>query len=544
MIRHLLGGAAMLTFLAAPLVGAAAGLDPAPVVKTTDGLLQGQPDNGAYAFLGVHYGADTGGKNRFLPPQPVKPWSGVKIANTMGDRCPQPKINMPKEMADFLSFSDDPISENCLVMNVWTPSVKDHGKRPVMFWIHGGGFFLGSGNDKYYNGANLARKQDVVVVTINHRLNAFGYLALGPEAGPAYAQSNLAGMMDIVQALQWVKANIAQFGGDPGNVTIFGQSGGGSKVSTLTAMPAAHGLFHKAIIESGAAVRLGDMKDALATRDLLLSNLKITPAEAVEKLQAMPMQDLMTAGARAGLLAYMPAVDGKALPTNPFDPVGSPLSADVPILLGTTKDEATNTAMGPNWQKMTDADLEKQVTGIVGPEHAQEMIALYRSHAPKDPPPYIWSSIMTDQMMTNSAILLAERKYAQRRAPVYMYKVTWETPVMGGRLRSPHAVELPLVFDNVAVAPFLVGVGPGQQKMADEMSSTFAAFARTGNPNVKGLPRWPAYDPVKRATFIYDVPPKVVSDPNADYRRLWAKVKPMDGPSKALKETMGGDKFK
>ena len=541
MKSYLLGCASALIALAGPLAASAAPMDPAPVVKTTNGLLQGQPEKESYAFLGVHYGADTSGKNRFLPPQPVKPWSGIKVANTMGDRCPQIEIKLPQEMKDFLSFSDDPISEDCLVMNVWTPSVKDHGKRPVMFWIHGGGFFLGSGNDKYYNGANLAHRQDVVVVTVNHRLNAFGYLALGPEAGPAYAESNLAGMMDIVQALKWVKANITQFGGDPNNVTIFGQSGGGSKVSTLTAMPAAHGLFHKAIIESGAAVSLSTTQAALATRDTLYKNLKVTPQEALATLQAMPMKDLIVAGARSGLLAYMPAVDGKALPTNPFNPVGSPLSANVPILLGTTKDEATNPAMGPNWQSMTEADLLKQTTGLVGAEKAPAMIALYRSHAPNDPPPYIWSSIISDQMMTNSAILLAERKYAQHRAPVYMYKITWDTPVMNGRLRSPHAIELPFVFDNVAVAPFLVGVGPAQQTMADEMSATFAAFARTGNPNVKGLPFWPAYDPVKRATFVYNVPPKVVSDYNGDIRQFWQTVKVQGG--NGLEETMGAGKF-
>ncbi len=538
----LLATAAVLAAVAGPL--AAAPLDPAPVVKTTNGLLQGQVDNGAHAFLGVHYGADTGGQNRFLPPKPVTPWTGVKPATKMGDRCPQPQIHMPKETADFLSFSDDPISEDCLVLNVWTPSAKAVGKRPVMFWIHGGGFFLGSGNDKYYNGANLARKQDVVVIAINHRLNAFGYLALGPEAGPAYAQSNLAGMMDIVQALQWVRDNVAQFGGDPGNVTIFGQSGGGSKVSTLTAMPAARGLFHKAIIQSGAATRLGTAEDAIATRDKLLANLNIAPADAVAKLQAMPMDDLIKAGARLGLLPYRPSVDGQALPTHPFDPVGSPLSADIPILVGVTKDEATNTAMTPDWLAMTQADLDAKVASLVGPAKAPEMIALYRSHAPKDSPAYLWERIMTDQMMTKSAITLAERKHAQGAAPVYMYNVTWETPVMGGKLRSPHAVELPLVFDNVAIAPFLVGVGKDQQTMADEMSSTFAAFARTGNPNVKGLPHWPAYDPAKRMTFVYDVPPKVVSDPNGDLRRYWTANNAADGAGAALNKTMGGDKFK
>jgi para-nitrobenzyl esterase len=540
----LLGWAAALAMLAGPPAASAKALDPAPVVLTTNGALQGQPDKGVYSFLGVHYGADTAGKNRFLPAKPVEHWSGVKVANKMGDRCPQPEIHMPKQMADFLSFSDDPISEDCLVVNVWTPSVTDHKKRPIMFWIHGGGFFLGSGNDHYYEGANLARTQDVVVVTVNHRLNAFGYLALGPEAGPAYAESNLVGMFDIVDALKWVHANAAKFGGDAGNVTIYGQSGGGSKVSTLLTMPAAHGLFAKAIVESGAAIKLATAQDALATRDQLYASLGVKPSEGLAKLQSMSMAELTSAGAKLGLLAYTPAVDGKSLPTNPFDPKGSPLSADVPIMVGTTKDEATNTAAGPDWATMTDADLEKKAAGMAGPEHAKEIIALYHKHAPGDSARYLWTDMLTDQMMVNSAITLAERKYAQHRAPVYMYKVTWETPVMGGALRSPHAIELPFIFDNVDIGVGMVGSGPTQQKMADMMSATWAAFARTGNPNVPGLPHWPAYDPVKRATFVFNVPPKVVDDYNSAYRLYWKTVKPSTGANDALKQTMGGGHFK
>ena len=518
--------------------------DSAPIVATAEGQLQGVPSRGVLSFLGIHYGADTGGANRFLPPTPPPAWGGVRVADRMGDRCPQPPVNMPPEMASVLSFSDLPTSEDCLVLNVWTPAVADNAKRPVMVWLHGGGFFLGSGGDKYYEGSNLSRGQDVVVVTLNHRLNVFGYLQLGPETGPQYADSNLAGMLDIVAALKWVKANIAQFGGDPDNVTIFGQSGGGSKVSTLLAMPSAQGLFHKAIIQSGAAVKVGTVEAATATRDKLLTQLGLQPGD-VASLRALPTDTLMKAGARAGLLAYMPAVDGETLPTNPFDPVGSPLSANVPIMVGSTKDEATNVVLSdPTWQTMTEADLTTRVGGMVGPAEAANTIALYRAQAPNDRPMHLYTSVMTDMMFTSSSITLAERKYAQQAAPVFMYKIDWNSPVLGGKLRSPHAVELPFIFDNVDVSAGLVGAGPEQDAMADLMSATFAAFARTGNPSIPGAPAWPAYTPQTRETFIYDVPPTVVADPNSQLRAYWAARAAQPQPAESpIQGVMDGKKF-
>jgi para-nitrobenzyl esterase len=517
--RMYLGAAA--TVATAVSLAASPSLASDLIVQTKQGKLEGQASKSSYSFLGIHYGADTGGQNRFLPPQPVQAWTGVKKADQMGNRCPQPVINMPGEMGTVLSFSDLPTSEDCLVLNVWTPRVHDHAKRAVMVWLHGGGFFLGSGGDKYYEGSNLAGKNDVVVVTLNHRLAVFGYLYLGNEAGPAYADSQLVGMLDLVQALQWVKDNIAQFGGDPNNVTIFGQSGGGSKVSALTAMPSAQGLFQKGIIESGAAVHLGSIADATVTRDKVLANLGLKSVD-MDKLRSISTQDLMMAGAKAGLLAFFPAVDGRILPTHPFDPVASPLSAKIPIMVGSTKDEATNVFLtDPTWQTMTDADLVKRVSASVGPELAPKVSEMYRSSAPTDKPMHLWTSIVTDQMFTRSSVLLAERKVEQHAAPVYMYKINWNSPVLGGKLRAPHAVELPFVFDNVDVSAGLVGAGPTQNQMAEMMSRTFAAFARTGNPNVKGYPHWPAYTLEKRETFIYDVPPQVVSDPNSTYRVFW-----------------------
>ena len=474
----------------------AAGWD--PTVRTSAGAVQGRQADGVAAFLGIPYGADTGGANRFRAPKPAPAWTGVKAADRMGPRCPQPSL--PKTL---LEFSNAPISEDCLVLNVWTPAVK--GKRPVMVWLHGGGFSFGSANDKYYDGASLARRGDVVVVSINHRLNVFGYL----ELGGADQGSGLVGQEDIILALKWVKANAARFGGDPANVTVFGQSGGGGKISALLGMPDARGLFHKAIIQSGADPKMAEPAAALAVRDRVLAALNLKPQDA-GKLRDVPMADLVAASMKAGLLAYRPALDPQRLPAHPFDPAATPLSANVPIMLGVTRDEATAILYpNPGWAKMT------------GAERAGAILAAYRARAPQDKPMHIWANLMTDQTFTANVTAMAERKADQGRAPIFMYRVDWRSPVMDGALRAPHAVDVPFVFDTVGQAPELVGAGPSQAAMTELFIKTFSAFARTGNPSARGYPAWPAYTRAERQTFIYDDPPRVVADPDAALRRLW-----------------------
>ena len=499
-------------------------VDAAPIVRTSEGMLQGQVSKGAYEFLGVHYGASTAGKARFLPPQKPEKWKGVRKANAKGDRCPQPEVKMPGEMASVLSFSELPISEDCLVLDLWTPAIGKKQRNPVMVWLHGGGFFVGSGGDAYYHGANLARGNDVVVVSLNHRLNAFGFFDLGDKAGSQYAGSGNAGMLDIVRALEWVKDNIAEFGGDPDNVTIFGQSGGAGKVSTLLAMPEAKGLFHKAILQSGANPVSRGEEVSKGVGEKLYAILGVKPGD-VKTLQKLPMDTLVKAAAKMGLLPFGPYMDGKHVTENPFAPTPSSYQSDVPILLGYTKDEATNVFLSdPTWETMTDEQLRARVSMVVPKDKVEQAISLYRKRRPDDKPMHLWSSIVTDQMFATNTILAAESKARVGKAPVYMYKINWETPVLGGKLRSPHAVELPFVFDTVYSAEGLVGVGERQENMAKAMSQSFAAFARNGQPNTLGLPEWPAYNLKERAVLIYDNELRLEKDPDSDVRKFWQEI--------------------
>ncbi|MDB5431684.1 MAG: hypothetical protein JWP35_2800 [Caulobacter sp.] len=507
--------------LVAPGMTAAAGKGSDPtVVATADGRLRGVEAKGVYAFKGVHYGADTGGANRFMPPAPVVKWQGVKAATADGNRCPQPPLNGLRTTPQVILFSDLPVSEDCLVLNVWTPK-PDRGRRPVMVFLHGGAFSFGSGSDKYYEGSNLARTQDVVVVTLNHRVNAFGYMPMGPDAGAAYAASGNNGMLDIVAALKWVKANIAAFGGDPSNVTLFGQSGGGGKVSTLLAMPGARGLFGKAIIESGADLVVSTQQDGLAQRDKVLAALGLKPGDWA-KLRDVPMKDLIAAATKAGLLSFRPQVDGIVLMRQPFEPDAPPSAKGIPLMIGFAHDEATDLLIvDPAWPSTTDEVLAMKAKILAGPQRGPAAIAFYRARSPGDEPKHILASIVTDMSFGHKTLALAERKAAQPGAAVFVYRIDWKSPVLDGVLRAPHGVELAFVFDNVADSAEIVGAGGSQDRMAAMMSAMWAGFARTGNPSVSGYPAWPAYDVEHRQTYLFDDPPRVAADPDAEVRLFW-----------------------
>jgi para-nitrobenzyl esterase len=504
----------------------APGSDPL-IIDTDAGKVRGLDDKGTHAFLGIPYGASTAGKARFLPPAKPQPWTGVRDAVAFGNRAPQTPMppNLPAEVLQLFRFASGPTSEDCLVVNVWTPVGDRKAKRPVLFWCHGGGFATGSGQEPDYHGANLARENDVVVVTVNHRLNVLGYLYLGEIAGGAYQNAN-AGMQDLVLALQWVRTNIANFGGDAQNVTIFGQSGGGAKVSALLAMPAASGLFHKAIVMSGPGLKVTPREEATKTTDALLKQLGLSHTD-LGKLQQVPVDELVSRGGSMGMtmmggLTFTPVVDGYSLPTQPWDPVAPAVSATVPILIGSTKDEMTSLLMSdPKYGTLTELELKQRVAFMAQGKDPDKVIDCYRRLHPNHTPTDLLVDIVTSQYMTTASVQLAERKFAQGKAPVYLYMVTWETPVLDGRMRSPHGIDLTLVFANTDIAVGLLGDGPEPRELSALMSKAFVAFARNGNPNHAGLPQWPAYSPDSRATMHFNIPPMVVNDPNKEERLLW-----------------------
>lgn len=502
------------------------------VAEINSGKLRGAVKDGIHIFKGIPYGAPAEGAARFKPPTKPASWSGVRDAIEFGPRAFQNDNSfalMPELLALF-NAEPLPMSENCLVLNVWTPAL-DGRKRPVMFWCHGGAFIAGSGSSAWYDGTNLAKKGDVVVITINHRLGVPGFLHLGDLAVEEYASSGNVGMLDIVEALKWVRDNIASFGGDRGNVTIFGESGGGAKVSVLMAMPSAHGLFHKALVQSGPAVTVTDRDDATATAKLILEQLGLD-AKQIDRLQKVPPQDLIKAQtavlAKVGFglsamanrrrLGFNPVVDGKVLPHHPFEPVAPKISANIPLMIGTNKDEIL--LFAPKLADLDEAAMGVAMKQFLG-DSADRIVEAYRRARPQASAADIAIAITSDRFMRTGSITLAERQAAQHAAPVYMYLFTWETPVLGGKLRSPHALEIPFVFDNVATDR-LSGDGREKFALAEKMSQTWLAFARSGNPNNAGIPKWPNYSSENRATMIFDNQCKVENDPYSAERLAWS----------------------
>jgi para-nitrobenzyl esterase len=513
------------------------------IADSSTGKLRGRNVDGIRIFQGIPYGAPTGGANRFLPPQPVEPWTGVRDAQQFGPIAPQrnPKttpamlaasIYGPGKPFSMFMTPNVPHREDCLVLDVYTPGAADGHKRPVMVWLHGGGFAQGAASSVVYQGANLAKRGDVVVVGVNHRLNALGYTYLGDLGDKDFANSANVGMLDIVQALQWVRDNIAQFGGDPNTVMVFGESGGGAKVSTLLAMPAAKGLFHRAAIQSGPGLKMMERDQATKVAELLLHELGLEKTQ-LRELQKLPLERILTAhfavlgklparpagGARVG---FSPVVDGTVLPRHPFHPDAPALSADVPIIVGYNRTEATFfLASDPSAPKMTDEGLQKRAQPLFG-DGSQRVIDLYRKLHPGLNPYELFVLISTDSSMGINSIKLAERKAALGKAPAYLYTFSWETPV--GGLKSPHTLEIPFVFNNIAIAKPLVGDGPEPRALAEKVCDAWVAFARTGNPNVPSLPTWPAFNDQERATMLFDNDSKVEKDPIRERRVLLNEV--------------------
>jgi para-nitrobenzyl esterase len=520
------------TIMTAPAGSAAAAADAttanASIANTAAGKVRGQLIDGVHIFKGIPYAATTAGANRFRKPQPPQEWSGVRDSLTYPAMAPQPDRPI---RGLFASWSDPTASgEDCLGLNIWTPGLRDGAKRPVMVWFHGGDFASLSGSRSVFDGTRLTRRGDVVLVTVNHRLNSFGFLYLG-QLLPEFADAANVGMLDLVAALTWVRDNIAEFGGDPANVTIFGQSGGGGKVATMMAMPSAKGLFHRAIIQSGTYARNAHLeamsKDAAAGHaQTMLAALGLKPADA-RKLKDLPMAALIEGTAKAGQsekpAVWRPVADGTNLPSGPSWPTAPALSADVPLMLGTTATEMSMLmgTFNPTLFDLDEAGLRKRTSAWYGPDKLEQVIKAFRAKSPKASPGQVYFDIATATVFRRGAWTHCDLKAQQNRAPVYLYEIDWITPVDGGKWGSPHSLEHPFVFDNVALSESMVGPSRAEpQKMADQISSTWIAFARTGNPNNPAIPHWPAYTVADRTTMVFDTQSKTEKDFRGDEREL------------------------
>jgi para-nitrobenzyl esterase len=506
--------------LAAPVLAIGAGRAHAaqsPVAKTRYGRIRGYVDDGIFAFRGVRYGADTGPR-RFQPPAPPTPWANVADALEYGAGSPQKG-----------AAAGGPTSEDCLFLNVWTPALRDGARRPVMVYIHGGAYSTGSGSAPLYDGVRLCKRGDVVVVAVNHRLNVFGY-GYFARLVPELADSGNAGQLDLVLALQWVADNIAEFGGDPGKVMVFGQSGGGAKIAALMATPAAAGLFHRAATMSGQQVTASGPGNANRRTLALLDALKLKPEQAAEA-RTLPAERLIEALAAEdpvlgfGGLYFGPVLDERSLKRHPFYPDAPPQSAAIPMIIGNTHDETrafmggdpTNFTLG--WDDLPARLTQAAMRVDVLPE---TVIAEYRRLYPAYSPSDVLFAATTAARSWRAAIIEAEAR-AATGTPAFAYQLDWATPKDGGRFGAPHASDIQLVFDNVA-KPGATAIGPQAQPMADQMSEAFLAFARTGDPNCQAIPRWEPYELPRRQTMVFNVPSRLQDDPRGAERRFFARL--------------------
>jgi len=484
------------------------------VTTISQGRIAGYTEEGINIYKGIPYAK----AERFMAPQEADSWEGVRSCRNYGPTCPQAVRQgwQNDEIAFAFNWDDGYTGEDCLRANVWTPAKgADGGKRPVMVWLHGGGFSAGSGQElPGYDGANLARKGDVVVITLNHRLNVLGFLDLS-DFGPEYAQSGNVGLLDLVAALRWVNVNAEAFGGDPGNVTIFGQSGGGGKVSVLCATPAAKGLFHKAIVQSGSTLSTMTAGQSRRIGRAVVKELGLDNS-SVKKLSTLPYVELLAAADKAlakvraeveaeggtggaFIFGWAPTVDGNVLPEQPFANGAPEQSRDIPMMIGTTKCEFSATTYVPMFRNADAAMAENFLRSQFG-DNTNELIKKYAGAYPDYQPKDL---IDFDTRFRPNAVLQGDIKSAQKGAPVYMYMFTWESPVLDGMLRSTHCMEIPFVFNNAKIHASMTGGGVEAEALAAKMSDAWIAFARTGNPNAASLPAWPEYDAKKGATMFF-----------------------------------------
>jgi len=525
-----------------PSAGAVSASGSKSIVETTAGKVRGYMRNGIYAFKGMPYAGTTAGAQRFMAPAPLKPWAGVRSSLALGPSSPQPYNCTLQgrrggwnndEDAFMFDWDDGRPSEDCLRINVWTPGLNDNRRRPVLVWIHGGGYSSGSSNElRMYDGESLSRRGDVVVVSLNHRLGVLGYLNLVEYGGDKWANAANAGQLDLVAALAWVRDNIAAFGGDPRSVLIFGQSGGGGKVGTLMGMPSAKGLFQRAAIQSGSNVRRAAQDRSPELAAAVLKELGLGRS-TIDKLQELPYAQIVEAGLMAqrklnpvaaapgtgGGVNWGPVVDGRVLPEHPWDPTASPVSADVPLLVGTVLNEFANSVQGgdPSLDEMPIEEVRTRLIAQRG-DKANQILELFRHKHPKATPYELFSRISATTQRQN-AVTQAERKAAQHGAPAYLYWFQWQTPILDGRPRAFHCAELPFVFYNTDRSATMTGGGDDARELAGRISDAWIAFARSGNPSHKGLPKWPAFTAEQCPTMIFDNTCVVENGPDVDERR-------------------------
>ena len=496
------------------------------IVETRYGKVQGREQGSISVWQGIPFALPPTGQRRFRAPQPPEPWMGVRDATRFSPMAPQVAemgASMVGSMGAERAVDPRPMSEDCLYLNIWSP-VTEGQKRPVMVYIHGGAFTLGSASDPWYDGTSFAANHNIVVVTLNYRLGILGFVSLKDLARADAGYTSNCALLDQIAALQWVRENIAAFGGDPDNVTVMGESAGAMSIGALLGMPAAHGLFQRAILQSGAAGNLATLPQATKVAQALLAKLGLELSQ-LSTLADVPLEALLKVQPElgrefSGLRAYGPIIDGETLPQHPLAMIAQGSAANVAILAGTNRDEWRLFAMLSGGPKVD----EEQLKRIFGDE-AQQALTQYTEARADKSPELAWIDIMSDLVFRMPTIRLAEGQVRQG-APVWIYRFDWESPAFGGVLAAAHAMDIPFVWNSLdtPLSRMFTGDSPDRQPLADLMHATWVSFIRSGTPAIANLPTWPPYDLERRPTMIFGDAPHVVDDPQGQVRALWEHV--------------------
>lgn len=488
----------------------------AVIVETACGKVQGQQMEDLYVWKGIPYAKAPLGPLRFRPPQKPDAWTGIRDAAEFGPVAPQTS----SVIMNYLGNDIENMNEDCLYLNIWSKGADDK-KRPVMVWIHGGAFLSGSGSSSWYDGSSFASSGDVVVVTINYRLGILGFLHLGEIGGEEYASSGNCGILDQVAALQWIKENIAAFGGDPNRITVFGESAGAMSIGVLLGLPSAKGLFQQAILQSGAASNALPSSKATHIAKRLLNELNIDH-DNLSKLEELPVQQLIKASTIVPSMSLGPVIDGVNLPQSPEEAISKGSAKDISIMLGTNKDEyRIFTFFDPLWKNPE----PNKIMNIFQHTFKDLLPALLKEFNETQLNQDLFDQLMTIRIFTYPALQLAEQ-HVKQGSPLYMYRFDWESPVFNGGLKSSHAIEIPFVFNtiNTPNTENLIGNSPNRQRLADTMHQAWISFAKNGNPSNSSLPEWPRYELEKRSTMILDNECKLEFDPNYQDCLRWREA--------------------